>query len=67
MLVQCEFVSGASHTVGYVEDDRRLRVGAVVTLKDGPGGDERRRWTITRLSDVRVPRSFLKRGWNNNI
>ncbi len=64
MLVQCHFVSGDTHTIGYVEEDWRLRPGVIVTLEDSH--DPKRWWKILSVGEPR-PRSFLKRGWHNNI
>lgn len=64
MLRQCHFVHGDVHTVGYIEEDKRIKVGSQVRLKNEFDEDASRWWTVTSMSDARVERSFLKRGFH---
>ncbi|MBM0237729.1 hypothetical protein JNW88_12170 [Micromonospora sp. ATA32] len=64
MMVQLELVSDNRHLVAWVRDDRRVEVGAAISLRDHaePG----RLWRVTSKGQ---PRSAgeINRGWHNDI
>jgi hypothetical protein len=46
--------AGVSRLVTWLEDDKRLKVGARLTLAKGPAADEATVWTVAqRYSEVR--------------
>ncbi|WP_130331883.1 hypothetical protein [Micromonospora kangleipakensis] len=64
MMVQLQLVSDDRHLVAWVRDDRRVRVGAEVSLRDHAEPD--RFWRVVAKGEPR-PAGEINRGWHNDI
>lgn len=62
MLRQYELHSDDRAMVCWLPVDRRVRIGARITLKDQPHTV----WSVTAVYDAH-PITDIMRGWNNNI
>jgi hypothetical protein len=60
-MVQCELGRGTLRLVTWLPQDRRVKVGTVLSLDKQP-----ERWQVLAKSEP-VESGDIKRGWNNNI
>jgi hypothetical protein len=60
-MIQTELARGTSRLVTWLPQDRRVKVGTVISLHKSPD-----RWKVTAQS-APVDSGDIKRGWNNNI
>lgn len=65
LMLQCTFEDDSTFTNGWIPYDKRLKPGWSVELID-PDTKERRVFKIASMSRP-IKRSFINRGWNNNI
>lgn len=59
---QLDLRCGRTATTVWLEDDKRLKLGARISLKDDP-----RIWDIVKRGDQTTEKSKIHRTWNNNI
>lgn len=62
---QFKLATGSATLVTYLPEDRRLRVGTRLTLKDSD--DPRRWWTVIWRSVYVRDRKSIRTDWDNNI
>lgn len=58
---------GNVHLVANVADQKGLREGSRITLKDDPANEPDREWEIEWVSPQIRARYELERSWDNNI
>jgi hypothetical protein len=61
-MVQLQLESDTARLTCWVDQDHRVQVGSVISLK----GDDDRRWNVVRVSNPHSA-SDIKHGWSNNI
>jgi len=61
LMVQCELGRGTMRMVTWLPQDKRVKVGTVISLDK-----DTERWKVLAQSE-RMESGNIKRGWNNNI
>lgn len=62
LVTQVDLVSAGRQMTTWLDNDARIRVGVVISLK----GEDDTRWKIVKVYETRTAADIDKRGWDNN-